>query len=165
MGERRTRQDILPSLLDRLTDDEPRNRTEGEVSRGQALRDLKAGIRRDIEWLLNTRRRITEVPAGSVQLPESLFVYGLPDLTGYALNTERDQSELVCLIEQVIATFEPRLRTVIVSMQPITAAARVIRFQVEGILRVEPGPERIQFDTLLELTSGTYKVEGGPGAQ
>lgn len=165
MAERRTRQEILPSLLDRLTDEEPRNRAEAEISRGQALRDLKASLRRDIEWLLNTRRRITEVPPGAVQLPESVFIYGLPDLTGYALHTERDQVELVGLIEQAIATFEPRLRTVIVSMQPITLSARIIRFQIEGILRVEPGPERIQFDTLLELASGTYKVEGGPGAQ
>lgn len=165
MAERRNRQDILPSLLDRLTDDEPRNRSEAEVSRGQALRDLKASLRRDIEWLLNTRRRITPLPDGAVHLPESLFQFGLPDLTGYALNTERDQTELIGMIEQIISTFEPRLRAVIVSMQPITAAARVIRFQIEGILRVEPGPERIQFDTLLELASGTYKVEGTSGAQ
>jgi len=39
-----------------------------------------------------------------------------------------------------------------------------VKFQIEGFLRIEPGPERIQFDTTLDLASGGYHVEGDRNA-
>lgn len=35
-----------------------------------------------------------------------------------------------------------------------------IHFQIEALLRTEPSPERVYFDSTLELTSGEYQVEG-----
>jgi predicted component of type VI protein secretion system len=32
------------------------------------------------------------------------------------------------------------------------------------VLRLEPVPEHVTFDTMLELTSGEYEVKGEPGA-
>jgi predicted component of type VI protein secretion system len=39
-----------------------------------------------------------------------------------------------------------------------------VKFQIEGVLLIDTGPERIQFDTTLELTSGSYTIDGGAGA-
>jgi len=35
-----------------------------------------------------------------------------------------------------------------------------LRFQIQGLLRIDPAPERVTFDTVLELTSGEYQVKG-----
>ena len=39
-----------------------------------------------------------------------------------------------------------------------------MRFQIEAVLRLEPVPEQITFDTVLELSSGEYEIKGEPGA-
>lgn len=160
MPEHRNQPDILAPLLDRLTDEDPRVRQEASTGYAQAVRRLRASLRRDLEWLLNTRRTIVEVPEWCTELPYSLFHYGLPDLTGFSMSDPRDQDRLASMIERSISTFEPRLMNVSVALLSSKTGARVVKFQIEGLLRIEPGPERIQFDTVLDLASGNYSVEG-----
>ena len=54
---------ITPSVFDRLLDFEPQLTSEAPKSRAKSLRELKQSVRRDIEWLLNTRRTPMEVDA------------------------------------------------------------------------------------------------------
>jgi len=54
---------VTLSVLDRLIDQEPERKLEPPLTRSQSLRELKAALRRDLEWLLNTRRTIEEPPA------------------------------------------------------------------------------------------------------
>jgi len=164
MAEWKERDEVLPALLDRLTDDEPTNRNEARLPRAQVVRALKASLRRDLEWLLNTRRCIEDPEHWMKAVQYSLQQYGLPDLTTYSLGTSQDQGLLAQLLEDAIAKFEPRLSNVIVGMVPMAGTNRVLRFQIEGVLLIDTGPERIQFDTTLELASGSYTVEGGAGA-
>jgi type VI secretion system protein ImpF len=35
---------------------------------------------------------------------------------------------------------------------------------IEGLLRIDPSPEHVSFDTSLELTNGEYHVKGDAGA-
>jgi len=42
----------------------------------------------------------------------------------------------------------------------VSATQNVLRFQIEGMLDMNPAPERISFDTVLQLTSGEYQVKG-----
>lgn len=148
------------SLLDRLIDREPAVRAEAIATQAQSLRDLKISIRRDLEFLLNARRPPVEIPEGSQELQHSVFYYGLPDISGLAVSSSKDQKVLMAMIERVIADYEPRLTNVVVSLQPTPGKARVLRFVIEALLLIEPAPERIAFDTTLELTSGEYSVEG-----
>jgi type VI secretion system protein ImpF len=164
MADWKDRDEILPALLDRLTDEEPANRNEGRLPRAQVLRALKASLRRDLEWLLNSRRNIQEPEDWMKEVQYSLYQYGLPDFTTYSLGTSRDQGVLSHLLEEAVAKFEPRLSNVIVSLVPVAGNIRVLKFQIEGILLIDTGPERIQFDTTLELTSGSYTIDGGSGA-
>jgi type VI secretion system protein ImpF len=149
---------LLESVLDRLTDTEPDNRHEVGAGRAQSLRQLKASLRRDLEWLLNTRRIIVPVPEYAKELPYSLFVYGLPDLTSFSSQSERDQQELLQIMESAIGIFEPRLLSVVVTMMPITETTRVLRFQIEGLVRGDPAPERVVFDTVFDPVNGQYQV-------
>ena len=36
----------------------------------------------------------------------------------------------------------------------------MVRFQVEALLRMDPSPEHVVFDTVLEVARGEYAVEG-----
>lgn len=38
---------------------------------------------------------------------------------------------------------------------------RALRFRIDARLRVEPAPEPVTFDTVLQLHSGEYLVKGG----
>jgi predicted component of type VI protein secretion system len=45
-----------------------------------------------------------------------------------------------------------------VSIEPSTDVVRGIHFRIEGLLRMDPAPEPVFFDTLLEVSKGEYKV-------
>ncbi len=103
---------VTPTLLDRLIDLEPKVAADPPASRSQSVRQLKASLRRDLEWLLNTRRIPDEAPETYRELHRSLYNFGLPDVTSMSLNSPRDRQRLLRLVEQTIAIFEPRLTAV-----------------------------------------------------
>ena len=156
---------VTLTLLDRLIDNDPKVREEPMLSRTQSVRYMKASLKRDLEWLLNTRRNPDEVKDREAELYRSLYNFGLPDLTNFGLHSTDDQSRLSWMLEETIAIFEPRLIGVKVSMQPVSPGSRQLRFQIEGLLKMDPAPERVSFDTVLELTSGAYQVKGETGAR
>lgn len=156
---------VTLSVLDRLIDLDPRNQSEVPLTRAQSLRRLKAALKRDLEWLLNTRRTIQEAPESSPGLEHSLYNYGLPDFTTLNLRSTRDQHRITKMLESAVSTFEPRIGGVRITMEPVPDNARLLRFIIEGLLRIDPAPERISFDTMLELASGQYQVRGEPSAR
>jgi type VI secretion system protein ImpF len=82
-----------------------------------------------------------------------------------SLSSSQDYHRLARTMETAIATFEPRLRSIRVKPSATSeAGSRTMRFQIEAVLRLEPVPEQITFDTVLELSSGEYEIKGDPGA-
>ena len=72
---------------------------------------------------------------------------------------------LLQMVESTIAMFEPRLiRVKVTPLAATRGAVHVVRFQIEGMLVMDPEPEHISFDTVLQLSSGQYEVKGDPGA-
>jgi type VI secretion system protein ImpF len=156
---------VTQSVLDRLIDAEPRVPADPYITRAQSVRQLKASLRRDLEWLLNTRRSPEGAGETEHELARSLYNYGLPDFSAYSINSPKDRNRLLRAIESTIAYFEPRLASVKVT--PIEVAGvntRVLRFQIEGMLLMDPAPEQVSFDTVLQLTSGEYQVKGDRSA-
>jgi type VI secretion system protein ImpF len=152
---------VTPSVLDRLIDLECSVSTDPPANRTQSVRQLKASLRRDLEWLLNSRRNPDEAPETYEYLSVSLYNYGLPDVSSMSVDSPRDRNRLLRLVELTVQTFEPRLASV--RVRPIETAAtgsRSLRFQIEGMLRIDPAPEQIYFDTVLQLNSGEYQVKG-----
>jgi len=151
---------VQQSLLDRLIDREPDSRVEGMMTRAQSMRGLKASLRRDLEWLLNTTRDITPVPEGFSELQDSLFTYGLPDINSIRLQGSQDETRLLRALEEAVERFEPRLtRVKVIPLQPLTKQAHALRFQIEGLLMIDPAPEQVSFDTVLEVSRGAYEVK------
>jgi type VI secretion system protein ImpF len=60
-----------------------------------------------------------------------------------------------------ISFFEPRLKQVKVVMKnEPTATNRTLNFGIEGLLMMDPAPERVSFDTVYQMMSGEYQVKG-----
>jgi len=151
---------VTLSVVDRLIDLEPERKLEPPLSRAQSVRELKAAVRRDLEWLLNSRKTIEESPASLKEVGRSIYNYGLPDVSSLYLRSVKDQAFLLDSIKAAINVFEPRLLNVKVRMEPGSDDKRVIRFGIEGMLRMDPAPEQVFFDTMLEPMSGQYQVMG-----
>jgi type VI secretion system protein ImpF len=150
---------ITQSLLDRLTDDEPEVPGDAAVTRAQSFRTFKTALRRDLEWLLNTRQTPEPAPEDCRQLSQSLFDYGLPDLVSMSTESVRDRNLLQHRIQRAVELFETRLSNVRVIAEAAAHGGRLLRFRIEGLARIDPAPEQVSFDTVLELTSGEYEVK------
>lgn len=161
MAIRRTDNEIriTPSVLDRLIDFEPNVTSESPKSRSRSLRELKQAVRRDLEWLLNTRRYAGEVSSTLEEVPNSVVMYGLPDFTAIAAKSPAEQKRLVKELESAIRNFEPRFMDLRITLEPPTSVERVLRFRIDARLKVEPTPEPVTFDTIMQLGSGEYKVQ------
>ena len=151
---------ITPSVLDRLIDYEPELSREPITSRSKSLRQLKDSVKRDLEQLLNTRQSGDWLSPDLKELNNSLAAYGLPDFTSVAVKSPSEQARLRRALEQAISTFEPRLEDVSVSLLPFGDLDRSLRFRIDGRLKIEPAPEPITFDAMLQLSSGEYVVRG-----
>ena len=151
---------VTLSTLDRLIDLDPRSSSEAVPSRSQSVRQLKDGLRRDLEWLLNSRRIAVPPDESLKELNKSVYIYGLPDFASYSLKSPQDQAKLVRHLQGTVKLFEPRLTNVrVVPLEEEAGAARTLRFRIDGMLIMDPAPEHVSFDTVLELTSGEYEVQ------
>lgn len=159
MARRDTQRTLLPSVLDRLIDREPGNRSEPQSWRTQSVKELTEAVRRDLEWLLNSRRTPVEPPVTAKNVWRSVYCFGLPDSTAISVRSEDERTRLSRAVEQAIAYFEPRLTNIAVTIPAAEPTAKVLHFHIEALLRTEPAPQRIYFDSTLELTSGAYEVE------
>ncbi len=157
---------ITVSVLDRLIDLEPENRMENPLSRSQSVRLLKSAVRRDLEWLLNSRRICDPPDEGLKEVNRSAYTYGLPDLSTLTMAATGDRNKLVRQILATINMFEPRLANVrLVLIETPDSAKKDVRLRVEAMLRMDPVPEPISFDTVIELKSGNCHLTGGEDAR
>jgi type VI secretion system protein ImpF len=156
---------VILSVLDRLMDYDHRNRVEAMPAPAQSARAMRAAVRRDLEWLMNTRRIIQDPPEDCKELQRSVYAYGLPDISSLSLFSTVDQKLLLKAIETAVVLFEPRLARPKVTLRPVTESSRSVHFVIEGLLRLDPEPEPIVFDAVLDLTSGTYAIQGDSGAR
>jgi type VI secretion system protein ImpF len=157
---------ITISALDRLIDNEPDNHMENPLSRSQSVRLLKNAVRRDLEWLLNSRRIAEPPDEGLKELNKSTYVYGLPDLSALTMASTADKNRLVRQILSTINLFEPRLMNVrLVMVETPDAGKKDVRLRIEAMLRMDPVPEPVSFDTVIELKSGNCHLSGGEDAR
>ena len=150
---------VRPSLLDRLTDESPREPADRAISRDESAQAYRRAVRRDVEALLNTRRTIVRVPPGCDEVRHSVHEYGLADTTGMAVGTPEGRRLLTEDIRQALTRFEPRLMNIrVIMVENSQLKVQQVRFSIEATLRMDPSPEQIMFDTVLEVSRGAYDV-------
>ena len=154
---------VQSSLLDRLTDEEPGNSHEVMPTRAESVIALRIAVRHDLEWLLNTRRDLVAIDDSTPEARHSLLRYGVPDFSSMSRDGSDTLLRLVREVEECVADFEPRLSQVRVRahVDPGMSGRPDLRFSIEGMLRVDPAPERVVYDTVLETGRGEYQVREG----
>ena len=159
MARTELERNVQPSLLDRLTDLDPRTATDATVSREESIRRYRAAVQRDVEVLLNTRRTMVTAPAQFSNVTHSVYEYGLPDTTALAVGTSEGRDALVVLVRDTLQRFEPRLTNIRVKLvSSDRMRTQQVRFAVEATLRMDPTPEQVVFDSVLEIASGNIAV-------
>ncbi len=153
---------LQPSLLDRLTDDDPGRRTEAAERNVISSSRLREIVLRDVSWLLGTGNLATSKDLS--QWPEvvkSVVNYGLPDLSGLTI-AKLDSATLALAVRQAILDFEPRilprLLRVVTTNERSDTDSRPLHFRIEGQLWSTPAPIRISFKTELDLESFRVNV-------
>ena len=151
---------LLPSVLDRLFDDNPDISTEPGWHRAQSVRDLMDDVKRDLEALLNTRQTRSDLPPEFEFASQSVLTYGLPDFMSAGAGSEDERAVLRLAVEQAIARFEPRLLQVHVSLvAPESSHDRSLHLLIEGHLQCNPNPIPITFDTVVQPSTGQCVVQ------
>ena len=149
---------VRHSVLDRLIGADRRWDGTRATTWTEALDLAKAALLRDLQWLLNTRQIAEPAEPPYDLLSRSIYNYGLPDITLLSADSSETPGRLQRLIEETIARFEPRLTDVRVTLVKASGSERRVQFLIEAELRVEPETERVEFDTVLEVSSGKFKV-------
>ena len=125
------------------------------------VRQLRNVVARDLEAMLNTRQEsLTQLTEEFTELQNSLLTYGLPDVTSYSLDSLDDRNQVRRAVEGTVAAFEPRLEQIRVTLQHGRDTDRGLNFRIDAMLRVDPAPEPVTFDAILELDTHQYVVRG-----
>ena len=151
-------------LLDRLLDDAPDQLVDPPLSAAEAMIMLRASIRRDLEALLNARRRWQSWPEHLTELALSAVGYGLPDFTTGAVNDPARREQIRAEIEATIRRFEPRLTSLHVAM-PDNADVQEprLRLRIEAVLHAEPADEPITFETVVDAMTAEVTLHDREG--
>jgi type VI secretion system protein ImpF len=148
---------LIPSIVDRLTSyqrDATRVYNEPEP---YDIERMRIAVRDDLADLLNTRRTV-EPPKDFELSISSVVAYGLPDSSSCSTANPRDRESLRKSIKDAIDRFEPRLINAAVTVEP--GEDRRLRCKISAMLRVDPVPVPVSFDTILLPESGKFEVAG-----
>jgi type VI secretion system protein ImpF len=152
---------LLPSVLDRLLDDEPDNRKELPKDRAQRLKDLKLSVARDIEDLLNTRVLFDKIPETFHRVQASIVNYGVPDFNALVTDSSDTVLWMESRIQQVIENFEKRIHDVVVKSEGAARFrdVRVVKFRIEGTLQADPSPEYVKYTSQMSAVNKQFQVK------
>ncbi|MEM9066130.1 MAG: type VI secretion system baseplate subunit TssE [Planctomycetota bacterium] len=161
MAELASSDRLQPSLLDRLTDEDPKRKQESRNQKVITVRELRRAVLRDLAWLLNTANKMSpEQQARYPRATASALNYGAPDLTGttgssLSFDILRDR------IMQSISRYEPRLipGTVRVKIGPTDKGGpNDVGIEIAADLWADPTPESLFVRTDVDLETGACIV-------
>jgi hypothetical protein len=87
------------SIIDRLI-----------VEEQSYLNQFRAGVRRDLEDLLNTVGRATSIPDYLEELDESIVNFGIADLLTTNVSTQSERDKLILYIKKIIEKYDDGTR-------------------------------------------------------
>ncbi|QSA96401.1 type VI secretion system baseplate subunit TssE [Methylococcus sp. EFPC2] len=162
MAELTQKERLQPSLLDRLTDDEPGKQQESRDQRVLSMRRLRASVLRDLAWLLNSRsldsaENLDHYP----QVARSVVNFGIKDLSGVTASGA-NMAALERRLKQAILNFEPRIMPNSLRVQAVSSdekmSVRTLSFNIEGYLWAQPLPVHLYIRTEFDVQTGDADV-------
>lgn len=155
MADLSRRERLQPSLLDRLTDNNPEHRRESLDQQTLTMSQLRQAVLRDLAWLLNTTNlEATEDLDGTPRVAAAVLNFGVPGFAGLVAASER-VSTLESAIEDAIRRFEPRIRadSLRVRVREATEdqAVPTLVFDIHGELWAQPVPQQLFLETSIDI--------------
>jgi type VI secretion system protein ImpF len=162
MAELTQKERLQPSLLDRLTDNDPERKLESREARVLTPSRLRDCVRRDLAWLFNTThleamQSLSDYPA----VARSVVNFGMPDMAGRTI-TGVNTTVLEQAIRRAVLDFEPRLVAktlrVRLTVDDKQMSHNAMSFDIEAELWAQPLPLRLFLRTAIDLEGGTIDV-------
>ena len=163
---------LQPSLLDRLTDNDPGSRSEPLEARVLSKRQLRDAVLRDLSWLFNA---VCEEPDSRSADPQrarmwreaplardSVLNFGIPPLSGQSISV-MNFPFIEEQIRMAIVRFEPRI-------DPKTAEVRImndfstgmrptsLRLSIKGQMWNQPVPLELLLSADVDVDTGQAAV-------
>lgn len=164
MADKMLAERLQPSLLDRLTDNEPGERKESRDHRVIDLGRLREIIQRDLSWLLNTQNAGQEIDNDRYPaVANSVLNYGLTEVSGEYSTTEKAE-KIRRSIEQAITSFEPRIIEGTVDVQlvgDIEASGMTVGLDIRADMWAQPLPLELYLRSKVDVTTGEVQMERG----
>jgi type VI secretion system protein ImpF len=162
MAELTPKERLQPSLLDRLTDNEPEKQVEARDLRVLSPQRLRDSVRRDLSWLFNAvNLSSVQDLAAHPEAERSTVNFGLPDLSGKT-SAGIHVPTLEKLVRKAIWEFEPRLTKNSVRVKILQDrkefGPNALCVLIEAELWAQPLPLRLFLRTDLNLETGEAKV-------
>ncbi|MDR1498542.1 MAG: GPW/gp25 family protein [Puniceicoccales bacterium] len=149
---------LQPCLLDRLTDDDPKNKNESRSERVISNQKYRAGVLRDITWLFSASAHLpVEGSPGKefkisayAEVAKSVLNYGTRHIFGL---TAPDMKALEAELFRALAVFEPRIIPDTLHVRA-SMERQIVSFAVDGDLWANPIPEKLFIRTKIDVESG-----------
>ncbi|WP_305907348.1 type VI secretion system baseplate subunit TssE [Methylomarinum sp. Ch1-1] len=158
MAELTPKERLQPSLLDRLTDDEPGKKQESRDKRVLSMHKLRQSVLRDISWLMNassldTVENLDQYP----EVARSVVNYGIKDLSGRLLSGS-NLAEIERNVKQAIQQYEPRILPHTLNIHMTSSDDKMsqmaIVFDIEASLWAQPLPLHLYLRTEINKVTG-----------
>lgn len=139
-------------LFDRLLQGDS---IETDKNAERAMRELREGVRRDLEILFNTRPRHLPLDRRETELSKSVLSFGLPELQSQQLATAEQQEVFRKRLEHLIRRFEPRFQELTIEIVPQdNSLDRTLRFRLRAVLKADAASETVVYDTVVDPATG-----------
>lgn len=155
---------LQPSLLDRLIDDAPDEKKEGDDKRTLTKQALRQAVLRDLSWLLNATGLGLAYDDGPYPLAaRSVLNYGMPMLSGqFTSSIQRVSMEQA--LKQAIQQFEPRILPDTLEVELVMEGYALdshnqLGLQIRGMLWAQPVPLEFLMRSRIDLEEGRVEME------
>ncbi|MFT2798578.1 type VI secretion system baseplate subunit TssE [Serratia sp. N21D137] len=158
------RDKIQPSLLDRLTDDQPQEKSEPLSSNLISHNILRRHVLRDLQWLFNTINHDSpQVLAELAQVRRSVVNFGVASLAGKRMS-DIEWQDIQHKLTEAIINFEPRILQQGLQVRCISDTQsldlhNVLSIEIKGRLWGRPYPLEFLFRTEVDLENGHFELK------
>ncbi|AOM40271.1 type VI secretion system baseplate subunit TssE [Xenorhabdus hominickii] len=155
---------MQPSLLDRLTDNEPDKKKETVNSHLLSHSALRKNVMRDLQWLLNSiNREFNQDISSFPEIRRSTYNFGLTPLAGKNIS-DIEWSDIQSKVIEAIHIFEPRiipdeLQVNCISDMKSLLLYNVLSIEIKGFLWCIPWPIEFLFLSDIDLENGYFAMK------
>jgi type VI secretion system protein ImpF len=105
---------------------------------------LQASVRRQLEWILSTRRSVT---VNEALREDALTVteFGIPDWSSLSSRDAIGCDQFALAVEMAVKAFEPRLSHVSVTAESGKGREETLRICISGMLKLTTATEDVSF--------------------